>query len=86
MKSHEDPLSLKAIEECFPVVFLRRDDGLDMKNILKSLEEQKRDLSFPFEDVSFKFRLIEEDTYDVIIPYDDSCKGYRKYQKNWFSW
>lgn len=74
MKSHEDPLSLKAIEEYFSrLYFYEGDDGLDMKNILKSLEEQKRDLSFPFEDVSFKFRLIEEDTYDVIIPYDDEA-------------
>lgn len=72
MESHTDPLSLPAIEEFFTrLYFYEGDDGLDQKKILESLEKQKKDLVFPFEDISHAYKFIEENTRDVIVPYDN---------------
>nr|WP_319540287.1 CRISPR-associated helicase Cas3' [uncultured Methanospirillum sp.] len=75
LESYDDPLSLPAIEEYFgKLYFYEGDDGLDQKGILALLEENTKDLAFPFEDVSDAFQLIEENTKDVIIPFDKTAE------------
>ena len=75
LESHPDPLSLPAIEEFFMrLYFYEGDDGLDQKEILHSLEERTNELAFPFEDVSHAYKLIEENTRDVIVPYDEVAR------------
>ena len=54
--------------------FYEGDDGLDLKGILPSLEEQIKDMAFPFEDVSEAYQLIEVKTRDVIIPFDKEAE------------
>lgn len=71
VKSYPDPLSLAAIDEYFKKLYFYQGDDLDKKKILFSLEEQAKDLAFPFETVSREFQLIEQDTRDIIIPYDE---------------
>lgn len=71
LESHEDPLSLQAIDEYFSrLYFYEGDDGLDQKNILNLLKGGNNGLDFPFEDISYAFRYIEGGTRDVIVPYD----------------
>ncbi len=86
LESHDDPLSLPAIDEFFSrLYFYEGDDGLDQKKILPSLEERTKELAFPFEDVSHSYKLIEENTRDVIIPYDeDAKKAIENIRKNGF--
>jgi CRISPR-associated endonuclease/helicase Cas3 len=75
MESHDDPLSLPAIDEYFQkLYFYEGDDGLDQKKILSSFEEGKKDLAFPFEEVSQSYKLIEENTRDLIVPYDKNAE------------
>lgn len=75
LESHEDPLSLPAIDEFFSrLYFYEGDEGLDQKKILPSLEERMNDMAFPFEDISEAYQLIEENTRDVIIPYDSDAE------------
>jgi CRISPR-associated endonuclease/helicase Cas3/CRISPR-associated endonuclease Cas3-HD len=75
-KDHPDPLSLPAIEDYFGQLYYHiGKDRLDSKAILPALEERSKELAFPFEDINDKFRLIEEKTQDVIIPYDDSARS-----------
>jgi len=83
LESHNDPLSLPAIEEFFSrLYFYEGDDGLDQKKILPSLEERTKELAFPFENVSHDYQLIEENTRDVIIPYDkDAAKAIENIRK-----
>jgi len=70
LKNSDDPLSLPTVEEFFRnLYFFEGDDGLDKEKILSLLEENLKDLSFPFEEVSTKFQLIEDGTKDIIIPY-----------------
>ena len=78
VKSHSDILSLPAIEEYFQRLYFYQGDDLDKKKILLSLEEQARDikdLAIPFETVSYDFQLIEQDTRDLIIPYDEESRS-----------
>ncbi|WP_319578473.1 CRISPR-associated helicase Cas3' [uncultured Methanospirillum sp.] len=75
LESYDDPLSLPAIEEYFgKLYFYEGDYGLDQKGILALLEENTKELAFPFEDVSDAFQLIEENTKDVIIPFDKTAE------------
>jgi len=71
----DDPLSLPAVDRYFEKLYSYEGDGLDKKKILSSFEERLRDIAFPFEDVADAFNLIENDTRDVIIPYDDKARS-----------
>ena len=71
----KDPLSLSTVSDYFRRLYRYKENGgLDEKKILPLLEERSRDLAFPFEDVANAFRIIEEGTKDLIIPYDASAR------------
>ena len=75
LESHDDPLSLSAIDEYFQkLYFYEGDDGLDQKRILSLLEKRRNEFAFPFEEVSHSYKLIEENTRDVIIPFDKDAE------------
>jgi CRISPR-associated endonuclease/helicase Cas3/CRISPR-associated endonuclease Cas3-HD len=72
----DDPLSLSSVKSYFHnLYFFEGDDGLDKKGILRSLEDRLIDLAFPFEDVSEAFKIIEEGTKDIIVPYDENAEN-----------
>lgn len=71
----DDPLSLPALDRYFGKLYSYEGDGLDKEKILLSFEEQLGDLSFPFEDVANVFNLIEDNTRDIIIPYDNEARS-----------
>ncbi|MGA9188701.1 MAG: CRISPR-associated helicase Cas3' [Methanosarcina sp.] len=71
----DDPLSLPAVGRYFERLYSYEGDGLDKKRILPSFEERLREIAFPFEDVAEKFNLIENNTRDIIIPYDDKARS-----------
>ncbi|MDY9926762.1 CRISPR-associated helicase Cas3' [Methanosarcina sp.] len=71
----DDPLSLPAVDRYFERLYSYEGDGLDKKRILPSFEERLRDIAFPFEDVAGKFNLIENNTRDIIIPYDERARS-----------
>ncbi len=71
-----DPLSLSTVSDYFRRLYhYKENGGLDEKKILPSLEERSRDLAFPFEDIADAFRLIEEGTKDLIIPYNENARS-----------
>ena len=82
MQSHsDDPMSLDAINDYFRKLYwLKGDDALDAKNILRLLRERGRSLDFPFETIAGEFRLIETAMVPVIVPWcgadglDDTAK------------
>jgi len=72
--SQDDPLSLSSVATYFQkLYFYEGEAGLDQKGILSMLEERGNELSFPFQDVSETFKIIENDTRDLIIQYDDTA-------------
>ena len=82
MQSHsDDPMSLDAINDYFRKLYwLKGDDALDGKDILRLLRERGRSLDFPFETIAGEFRLIETAMVPVIVPWcgadglDDTAK------------
>ena len=82
MRSHrDDPTSLDAIDDYFRKLYwLKGDDALDAKDILRLLREPGGSLDFPFETIAGKFRLIETPMAPIIVPWcgtdgrDDTAK------------
>lgn len=77
----EDVLSLGAIEEYFKNHYWHKSTNqqLDEKGILEMFQQGFGRLNFPFKKIAEEFRLIEEDTRPVIIPFveqQDSSKVY----------
>ena len=73
MRRYEDPLSLDAINDYFSELYwIKGEDALDARHILRLLDERKRDLDFPFETIAGKFRLIETPMMPIIVPYRGS--------------
>lgn len=70
-----DPLSLSAVDKYFEKLYSYEGDGLDKKRVLPAFEERLRDIAFPYEDVANAFSLIENDTRDIIIPYDGKARS-----------
>ena len=74
MNGSSDPLSISTVASYFQQLYFHEgDDGLDRKRILRMIEERCNELAFPFEDVSAAFRIIDNDTKDIIVPYDEEA-------------
>ena len=70
MRHFEDPLSLDAINAYFSELYwVKGEESLDAKHILRLVSERRRDLDFPFETIAGKFRLIETPMVPIIVPY-----------------
>jgi CRISPR-associated endonuclease/helicase Cas3 len=73
-----DPLSLDAMDAYFGRLYWARtagrDDGLDARSILPSVNVQAHEVTLPFADVARDFRIIESAMEPVIIPYDDDAR------------
>jgi len=68
-----DPLSLKIVEDYFGALY--RHEDLDQEKIIPMVEERSPELAFLFEDIAEAFRLIEDGTRDVTIPYDENARS-----------
>jgi len=72
MRHHaEDPLELDSVREYFQDLYWLKGDKLDEKQIMDDLKEGAARGNFPFRDVARKFRLIENDTKLVIVPWSE---------------
>lgn len=63
----EDMASLEAIERYFSNLYYYKGEGLDAKKIVEQFDDAVRSKLFPFALVAKQFRLIEEDTYTILI-------------------
>lgn len=71
---HEDPLGLNGVKEYFSSMYDIDAAELDKEGILADIREQERQLRFPFRGIAEKFKLIDNNTSTVIIPWDDHCR------------
>ena len=70
----KDPLSLEAIDEYFKNLYSFSDKNFsDSKEIINDFEEGKKLLEFNFKTVSGKFKLIEDKSYSIVIPFNDKA-------------
>ena len=63
LRRHDDCASLEAIAAYFEqLYYIKGQEALDSKNIVRKMNEGLRAFSFPFREISDKFKLIDEDT------------------------
>ncbi|HOF73235.1 MAG TPA: CRISPR-associated helicase Cas3' [Syntrophales bacterium] len=70
LRQHDDPLSLRAVEDYFRHFYWLRCEHLDSGQILTTLAEGARNGDFPFRTIADRFRLIEQYNEPLIIPHD----------------
>lgn len=68
----DDIASLDAIRSYFEEMqYMLKEQGLDTSDICKNIEENYGTLDFDFKEIASKFKLIDDNTYPIIIP----CRG-----------
>ncbi len=71
-----DPTSLTAIQAYYQRLYLLHDQhAFDTRQIIGLLDKGSRRIDFEFEEAAKRFRLIDQNTVAVIIPYDDTAKS-----------
>lgn len=73
MRNFEDISSPRAIEAYFNELYELTGEGIDVKKITDRLERDAINFNFCFEDIARDFKLIENTTVPVIIPYDEKA-------------
>ncbi|MGI6562831.1 MAG: CRISPR-associated helicase Cas3' [Clostridia bacterium] len=80
---YTDVSSPEAIEAYFTQLFHTAGKSLDYKDIISRLEEGAvNGGSFPFHQIASEYKLIEDITYGIIIPYDEKAKLFIERLKN----
>jgi CRISPR-associated endonuclease/helicase Cas3 len=70
-RAYEDIASLDSIKHYFEQLrYIKGEDALDIKDVVKDFNVGAGTLSFPFADVAKAFNLIEQNTKAVMAPYD----------------
>jgi CRISPR-associated endonuclease/helicase Cas3 len=73
--NYPDPISIEAIEQYYNDLYgVQSEHAFDVKRILQHFHKGTGELDFDFKTVAEQFRLIEENTESVIIPYDEQAK------------
>jgi CRISPR-associated endonuclease/helicase Cas3 len=70
-RNYEDALSLEAIKAYFELHFWKKGDSLDSKKILEKISEEARMLNFPFREISSEFKVIDDYSIPVLIPWGE---------------
>jgi len=75
LRQHEvDPVALDAINTYYTTLYSLQDErNFDVKNIIGCLDRGDRRFEFDFADAAEKFKMIDQDTVSIIIPYDDDA-------------
>jgi len=82
-RNHPDIISLDAVEEYFKkLYYFRGPEGTDTKKISERIQKGMPKLAksaddcfqYEFRQIAGDFKIIDEDSYGIIIPYDDDAK------------
>jgi CRISPR-associated endonuclease/helicase Cas3 len=74
IERYKDPLELDAVKEYFTSLYDIDAAQLDKEGILDDIREQEKCLRFPFRSIAEKFKLIDDNTFTVVIPWDEICR------------
>lgn len=70
----KDILGLENIKRYFEILYSREGEGLDGKSIIKNILNSEGRLEYPFRTIAEDFKIIEDITYSIIVPYDAKCE------------
>jgi CRISPR-associated helicase Cas3/CRISPR-associated endonuclease Cas3-HD len=75
MRQFTDPLSPDAIRYYFQQLYdYERDNRFDNRKIMECFEKSGAQLRFEFAEASSRFKLIDDNTYPVVIPYNHDAE------------
>ncbi len=74
LEGHDDPLSPEAVHDYFRRLYWMSGSGLDAYSILQDMAEGAASGDIPFKRVDEKFRMIEDGTETVVIPWDANAE------------
>lgn len=74
MRKGEDPLSPECLEEYYRLHFWRQADGMDDKQIMADVGDHPEKLQFYFQTIADKYRFIDQQATDIIIPWGEEGK------------
>jgi len=74
LRNYEDILSLQAVHEYFLNVYWKQGERLDKLQVLGQLAEGIKSCDFPFYTVGEMFRMIENGTQSIVIPFDKEAR------------
>jgi CRISPR-associated endonuclease/helicase Cas3 len=76
LREHDDPAAVVAIEDYYNRLYgLHDEHGFDVKGIVEYLDRGPNRIDFDFKTAAENFKLIEQNTVSVIIPYcDEACR------------
>ncbi|MGE3063384.1 MAG: CRISPR-associated helicase Cas3' [bacterium] len=69
MRHHENILSLSAIKEYFELYYWRKGDKCDSQNLMELIASEITEVNIPFRDISEKFKIIDDYSIPVLIPW-----------------
>ena len=74
-RKYDDPISLDAIDYYFKMLYdIEGEQALDKKGIIDCFEERYKQLEFDFQTAAEKYKLIESNTYSIVLPYNEVAK------------
>lgn len=74
-RKYEDPISLEAIDYYFKMLYdIEGEQALDKKSINDCFEERGNMLEFDFKTAAENFKLIQNNTYSIVIPYNEEAE------------
>lgn len=72
LRRYEDPISLEAVDYYFRMLYdIEGKEALDKKEILDCFEAKGKQLEFDFQTAGERFKLIERNTFSIVVPYYD---------------
>lgn len=75
LRDHADPTTIAAIEAYYRMLYsLQNERAFDSREIIRLLDKGNDRIDFEFETAARYFRLIDQNTVAVIIPYDGAAK------------
>ncbi|MFW6377389.1 MAG: CRISPR-associated helicase/endonuclease Cas3 [bacterium] len=75
LNENRDILSIEVVDEYFKELYTRYSDNLDKKKIIQRLTMgiKNNDINVQFKDISDDFKLIDEHSYTILVPYNQEA-------------
>jgi CRISPR-associated endonuclease/helicase Cas3 len=72
-RSHDDISSPEATRDYFEQLrYMIGDENLDDNSVVSRFNSGRKTLSFPFKEIARSFKLIDDETKTIIVPFDDN--------------
>lgn len=82
IRQNDDPLSLNAIKKYFELYFWKKGNECDSQNLMELIASEIINIDIPFRDISEKFKLIDDYSIPILIPWGDKKELIKNLKKD----